>query len=419
MPVIKKISAREILDSRGNPTVEIDLTTTHHTVRASVPSGASTGTHEALELRDGGKRYGGMGVKKAIANIKKIEKKIKGKSLNQVQIDNLMIKFDGTKNKSKLGANAILPVSIAVCKAAAMEAKLPLWKYINKSMTSKPVLPVPCFNIINGGRHAGNKLDFQEYMLLPTKAKTFAEAFRIGSETYHVLKTLLEKEYGKNAINVGDEGGFAPPLSNHKQPIELILKAAEKAGYLNKVKIGLDIAASEFYKNKHYYFEGKTRTSAQMLGIYENLVKTYPIVSIEDPFDQEAFNDFAELKKILKKKIQIVGDDILTTNPERIKIAVKQDSCSALLLKINQIGTLTESFKAAKLAFRNSWNVMVSHRSGETNDSFIADLAVGIRAGQIKAGAPCREERLAKYNQLLRIEEQSSLKYNRKFFLKW
>ncbi len=419
MPVIKKISAHEILDSRGNPTVEINLTTAHHTVRASIPSGASTGRHEALEIRDGGKRYGGLGVKKAIANIKKIEKWIKGRPLNQAQIDNLMIAFDGTKNKSKLGANAVLPVSIAVCKAAAAEAKLPLWKYINKSAASKPVLPVPCFNIINGGRHAGNKLDFQEYMLLPTKAKTFAEAFRIGSETYHSLKAVLKRKYGKNAVKVGDEGGFAPPLSNHEQPIELILKAAEKSDCLNKVRIGLDIAASEFYKNKHYHFEGKNRTPAKMLEIYESLAKTYPIISIEDPFDQEAFNDFAELKKILKKKVQIVGDDILTTNPERIRIAVKQNSCSALLLKINQIGTLTESFKAAKLAFMNKWNVMVSHRSGETNDSFIADLAVGIGSGQIKAGAPFREERLAKYNRLLRIEEQSSLKYNRKFFLKW
>lgn len=416
---IRKIFAREILDSRGNPTIEVDITTSNSFARASVPSGASTGIHEAIELRDGGRRYLGLGVKKAVANINRvIAPKLRGKNPKlQEEIDSLMAGMDGTSNKSRIGANAMLAVSIAVCKAAALESNKPLYAYINQVARRKMLLPVPCFNIINGGKHAGNNLDFQEYMLLPLQAKTFSHALQIGSEIYHHLSMILKKRYGRIAVNVGDEGGFAPLLRDYGQPFELILKAAEKAGY-NKIGLGIDVAASEFYRKGRYSFSKSKKTPAQMLKIYQRLAEDYPITSIEDPFEQEAFDDFRALKACLPKRVQIVGDDLLATNPARIKRAAEQKSCSALLLKINQIGTISEAIAAAKLAFENSWNVMVSHRSGETTDDFIADLAVGLGTGQLKAGAPCRGERLAKYNQLLRIEEESGISYNRKFFLK-
>lgn len=412
--MIRKIYAREILDSRGNPAIEVELTTTHTRVTASVPSGASRGKHEAAELRDGGKRFHGMGLKKAVRNINKIIfPKLKGKNpLKQKEIDKLLIRLDGTENKSRLGANAILAVSMAVCKAGAIKAKKPLYRYINQFIKRKMSMPIPYFNIINGGRHAGNRLDIQEYMVAPVRAKSYGEALEIGTEIYQNLREILIRRYGRMAVNVGDEGGFAPLIFEYKTPIELVLKAAKKAGHLNKIKIGVDIAASEFYSRGRYNFMGAKKTPLQMQKIYENLARVYPITSIEDPFEQEAFGDFARLRKVLKK-VQIVGDDLLTTNPKRIRKAIDEKSCSCLLLKINQIGTITEAIEAAKLAFKNRWTVMVSHRSGETNESFIADLAVGLGAGQIKAGAPCRGERVAKYNQLLRIEQTGRISYGK------
>ncbi len=403
MSKIKKIFAREILDSRGNPTVEVELITNKCISRASVPSGASTGIYEANELRDGAKRYNGKGVQKAVKNIKKkIAPKITGMDCTkQSKIDKAMIELDGTENKIKLGANAILAVSIAVCKAGAFHSLKPIYKYIADLYgNKKPVLPVPFFNVINGGRHADNKLAFQEFMIAP-KANTFSKALQMGAETYHELKKILKEKY--ITIGVGDEGGFAPPIETPKQALDLLEDAIKKAGYKGKINIALDVAASELYKYGHYHLP-KRATTEQLLGYYLKLIKSYPIISIEDPFNQEDFRGFAMLRK--KTKIQVVGDDLTATNPKRIKKAADEKACNALLLKINQIGTLTEALLAAKLAQKNNWKIMVAHRSGETCDSFIADLAVGIGCRQIKAGAPCRGERLAKYNQLLRIEER-------------
>jgi len=412
---IKAIKSREILDSRGNPTIEVDLKTDEGIFRAAVPSGASTGVHEALELRDKDKRYNGRGVLTAVGNVNNIiSKKIIGMDpAKQNEIDELMIKLDGTKNKSKLGANAILGVSMAVCRAGAESKKIQLYQHINEIFGKKTLmrLPVPFFNVINGGKHAGNQIDFQEYMIAPVKAKDFHEALRMGAETYAALKEILMKKYGKSAINVGDEGGFAPPLTKIEEPLQMIIEAISNAGYKQTIKIGMDVAASSFFKDGSYIVEGKKINSAQLTSKYESLSRSYPIISIEDPFDEESYDDFAELKKRIGRSIQIVGDDLLVTNVERIREAIKRNSCSALLLKVNQIGTVTEALDAAKLAYDSKMQVMVSHRSGETSDSFIADLAVGIGCGQIKSGAPCRSERLAKYNQLLRIEEEIKLLY--------
>ncbi len=448
MSTITNIKAREILDSRGNPTIEVDLYTNNNTVHtAAVPSGVSTGVHEAVELRDKNKnRYLGQGVQKAVRNIEKeIFPHIKKLSCReQKKIDQLMIKIDGTKNKSRLGANAILAVSLAVSKVGALNNNLPLYKYIHQLLGNKNVkknikkniktnnlcLPRPFFNIINGGKHAGNKLAFQEFMISP-HTKSFKENLRISSEVYHHLKIILEKKYGKQAVNVGDEGGFAPPLRKAEQALELLTEAIKKAGYLNKVGIAIDAAASEFYlPRKKTYRLHKKFTKKKLLNYYLKLIDKYPIISIEDPFEQEDFESFAELRKqikqqftalnkkqrqhqqkqqnqkqIKKQNVQIVGDDLTVTNVERIKEAIKKKSCDCLLLKVNQIGTLSESLEAVRLAYKNGWEVMVSHRSGETEDTFIADLAVGIGCGMIKAGAPCRGERTAKYNRLLKIEE--------------
>lgn len=418
MSKIKAIKSREILDSRGNPTIEVDLKTDEGIFRAAVPSGASTGVHEALELRDKDKRYNGRGVLTAVGNVNNIiSKKIIGMDpAKQNEIDELMIKLDGTKNKSKLGANAILGVSMAVCRAGAESKKIQLYQHINEIFGKKTLmrLPVPFFNVINGGKHAGNQIDFQEYMIAPVKAKDFHEALRMGAETYAALKEILMKKYGKSAINVGDEGGFAPPLTKIEEPLQMIIEAISNAGYKQTIKIGMDVAASSFFKDGSYIVEGKKINSAQLTSKYESLSRSYPIISIEDPFDEESYDDFAELKKRIGRSIQIVGDDLLVTNVERIREAIKRNSCSALLLKVNQIGTVTEALDAAKLAYDSKMQVMVSHRSGETSDSFIADLAVGIGCGQIKSGAPCRSERLAKYNQLLRIEEEIKLAYGLK-----
>lgn len=412
MTKILALRARQILDSRGTPTIECSLKTEDGTFKSSVPSGKSTGTHEAKELRDGGKKYFGMGVLKAIDNINTtIAKKLIGKHpANQEQIDEIMLELDGTEDKHKLGANAILAVSIATCKAGAASQKIPLYQHIanlahNKTLT----IPVPAFNIINGGAHAGNKLNIQEHMIMPTKAKTFSEAMEIGTEIYHSLRKRLEHDLGASSTNIGDEGGFAPQMNCAFDAFDAIMDTALSLKYQNKIELAIDAAATTFWNGKHYKFEGKELNAEQLSQIYLDLCSQYPLHSIEDPFQEEAFKDFANLRK--KLNTQIVGDDLLCTNTKRIRKAIDNQSCNCLLLKINQIGTITEAINAAKLAKRYDWNIMVSHRSGETNDSFIADFSVGIGAGQIKAGAPARGERLAKYNRLLEIEQETKLPY--------
>jgi enolase len=417
--MIKTIKAREIIDSRGNPTVEVDLTTEKGLARAMVPSGASTGIHEALELRDNDKRYLGKGVQKAVDNVNKlIAPKLKGKDpRKQEELDNHMLELDGTENKEKLGANAILAVSMAACKAGAMEKNTALYRHIAELAGIKEyVMPVPSFNVINGGTHAGNDLDIQEYMILPVGAKSFKQAMQMGCEVYHHLKKIIRTRYGIDAVNVGDEGGFAPPLSRIEQPIILLQEAIQAAGYTGKIKIGLDSAASEFFRMGNYLLGGKKLTGKELAEKYVQLCNKYPIVSYEDPFEQEDFDTYGELTYRIGDGVQIVGDDLLVTNVKRIHKAIELKACNALLLKVNQIGSITESIAACRLAKENGWGVMVSHRSGETEDSFIADLVVGLRAGQIKSGAPCRSERLAKYNQLLRIEEDCKARYAGKKF---
>ena len=408
---IKEVKAREVLDSRGNPTVECEIFTENSIARAIVPSGASKGIHEALELRDNGKRYHGKGVLKAVKNIKEIiAPKIIGKDCrNQREIDEIMLSLDGTENKSNLGANAILAVSMAVVKVSAIEEGIPLYERIGQLIdNSSYIMPIPFMNIINGGKHAGNKLDIQEYMIAPVNVANFKEAIRVSSEIYHELKEIIKRKYGKKAINVGDEGGFAPPLKRIEEPIKLIMKAIEKLDYANEVKLALDAAASEFYNenNKCYKVEGKEISADELKEIYFKLLEDYPIISLEDIFAQDDWESWVSFRRETKGKVQIVGDDLLVTNIRRIENAIEEKACNALLLKVNQIGTISESLDAASLAFLNHWNVMVSHRSGETEDTFIADLAVGLGCGQIKAGAPCRGERTCKYNQLLRIEEE-------------
>jgi enolase len=375
-----------------------------------VPSGASTGKHEALELRDGGKRYFGKGVLNAVSNVnKKLAQQLKGMDVrNQEEIDSYMIDLDGMPNKSNLGANAILGVSLAVCKSGAISKKIPLYENIADIAKAKLRLPVPSFNVINGGRHAQNKLDIQEFMIFPCGAKSFSEALRIGSEVYHTLKGIIKEKYGASSANVGDEGGFAPNISSTEEALGLLTKAIEKAGYTKEAKICMDCAASEFFSldDWHYHFEAGKLNNEEMMARYIDMAKKYPIASIEDPFDQDDFDTPQRLVKAIGKDVQIVGDDTTVTNVNRIKTAIDKKALNALLLKVNQIGTVTEAINAAKLAQKAGWGVMVSHRSGDTEDSFIADLAVGIGCGQIKSGAPCRSERLAKYNQLLRIEEE-------------
>lgn len=415
---IKSIKARQIFDSRGNPTVEVDLVTECGLFRAAVPSGASTGIHEALELRDNDKsKYHGKSVFKAVDNINSIIApellKANLEITQQTEIDNFLIKLDGTPNKSKLGANAILGVSLAVCKAGAAKKGIPLYKYIAELAGNNDIiLPVPAFNVINGGSHAGNKLAMQEFMILPTGASSFTEAMKMGSEVYHHLKAGIKKKFGLDATAVGDEGGFAPNILENKEALNLIIDAIKTAGYEGKIKIGMDVAASEFYTNGKYDLDFKNEKSdpnaylkpEELQNLYLDFVKNYPIVSIEDPFDQDAWESWASLTAATP--IQIVGDDLTVTNPTRIKTAIEKKACNCLLLKVNQIGSVTESIAAHKYGKENGWGTMVSHRSGETEDTFIADLVVGLSTGQIKTGAPCRSERLAKYNQILRIEEE-------------
>ncbi|MFA4647678.1 phosphopyruvate hydratase [Pyrococcus kukulkanii] len=407
---ITAVVAREILDSRGNPTVEVDVYTNVGMGRAAVPSGASTGTHEAIELRDGGKRYHGKGVRRAVENVNKIiAPELIGMDVRwQREIDTLLLELDGTENKSNLGANAILAVSLAVAKAAADSLDLPLYRYIGGA--NAYVLPVPLSNVINGGVHAGNELDFQEFMIMPIGADSFREAIRWVSETYHVLKKVIMEKYGKNAVNVGDEGGFAPPMKEVTEPLDVLVEAIEEAGYKpgDEIALALDAASSEFFNAEigKYVVGGKEYTREELLELYKELTSTYPIVSIEDPFHEEDWEGFVMITKELGKKVQIVGDDLFVTNPKRLVKGIQMGAANALLLKVNQIGTLSEAIDAAYTAFRAGYGVVVSHRSGETEDSTIADLAVALNAGQIKTGAPARSDRNAKYNQLIRIEEE-------------
>ena len=370
-----------------------------------------------MELRDGGDAYMGKGVSKAVANVNEIiaPALIGQDPKDQRGIDKIMCDLDGTDNKGKLGANAILAVSMAVCKAGAAELGIPLYKHIAKlAGNPKLVLPVPSFNVINGGSHAGNKLAMQEFMVLPVGAATFTEAMRMGGEVYHNLKKVIKAKHGQDSVNVGDEGGFAPPILSNEEGLDLLVEAIEKAGYTGKVKIGMDVAASEFYtEDKMYDLDFKTedndgshkKSGAEMIQLYKDFCEKYPFVSIEDPFDQDDFDNTAQLTADLAG-VQIVGDDLLCTNPKRVAAAIEGKTCNALLLKVNQIGSVTEAIEAVQMAKGAGWGVMTSHRSGETEDTFIADLAVGLSTGQIKTGAPCRSERLAKYNQLLRIEEE-------------
>ncbi|RKP26223.1 gamma-enolase [Syncephalis pseudoplumigaleata] len=419
---ISKVHARQIFDSRGNPTVEVEVTTNLGVFRAAVPSGASTGIHEAHELRDNIKAdYLGKGVCQAVKNVKDIigpalvEAKLD--VADQGAVDKFLLQLDGTTNKGKLGANAILGVSLAVCKAGAAQRGVPLYRHIAHlagRKDSEIVLPVPAFNVINGGSHAGNKLAMQEFMILPTGAASFSEAMKIGSEVYHALKGVIKAKYGQDATNVGDEGGFAPNIQDNREGLELLKQAIAKAGYTDKIKIAMDSAASEFYHDQKYDLDFKNQasdaskwlTGEQLGDLYASFVNDYPIVSIEDPFEQDDWAAWSSFTEKVGKKIQVVGDDLTVSNPSRIEAAVEKKACNCLLLKVNQIGTVTESIQATNLARKDGWGTMVSHRSGETEDTFIADLVVGLGTGQIKTGAPCRSERLAKYNQLLRIEEE-------------
>ncbi|RLG14632.1 MAG: phosphopyruvate hydratase [Candidatus Nanohalarchaeota archaeon] len=419
---ITKIKAREILDSRGNPTVEVDLKAGNIIKRALIPSGASTGSYEAVELRDGEKRYMGKGVLKAVNNVNNIiAKEIIGMDCrNQEELDNKMIELDGTKNKSVLGANAILGVSIAAVKVSARLMNIPLHERLAQLSGNKNefIMPVPQMNVMNGGKHAGIENDTQEHMLMPIGAKNFTEAVRMCAETYHTLKGLLKQKFGAGGTNIADEGGFAPPIHSVEERLELMLKAVEQAGYAGQIKFALDPAASEFYKDGIYNIREKQMTSLEMVDFYKELIDKYGIISIEDGFAENDFEGFAAMTKEVGNRVQIVGDDLLVTNVERIEKALQTGACNSLLLKVNQVGTLTESIAAANLAFKNNWTVVVSHRSGETEDPFIADLVIGIGANQTKFGAPARSDRCAKYNELIRIEDSlgSAAKYSKLSF---
>lgn len=419
MSAITGVKGREIIDSRGNPTVEVDILTANGSFTASVPSGASTGIYEAHELRDGGSRYMGKGVSKAVANVNTVlADAIMGMdAADQRGIDDAMLRADGTPNKANLGANSILGISLAISKAGAASRGIPLWKHYAE-VAGNPIpetLPVPCFNVINGGEHAGNVLPFQEFFVIPTGAETFSESMEIGCEVFHHLKKVINAKFGGDATLIGDEGGFAPPC-DVESGLDMIMEATENAGYLDKVSLGLDVASSEFkVADQDGYdldFKATTKdpsqvlTGDQMIDLYKKLIDKYPIVTIEDPFDQDDWINWSKIVAAVGKDVQIVGDDLTVTNPLKIQEAVDLKSANCLLLKVNQIGTISESIDAVKLSKQNGWGVMTSHRSGETEDNYIADLAVGLCTGQIKTGAPCRGERTAKYNQLLRIEEQ-------------
>ena len=410
MTTIEDVIAREILDSRGNPTIEVEVLLMNGARGvAGVPSGASTGAHEAVELRDGDKsRYGGKGVLTAVHNVNEdIREAVIGlDATDQVMLDEVMIELDGTSNKGKLGANAILGVSLAVAKAAASAQEQPLYRYIGG--VSARTLPVPMMNILNGGKHADNSTDMQEYMILPLGAPTFRDALRMGAEVYQALKKVLHNK--KYNTNVGDEGGFAPSLSSNREALEVIISAIETAGYKPGVDIflGMDPAASEFYENGKYVLarEGRTLTSSEMVNLYEQWLNEYPIVTIEDGLAEDDWDGWAQLCSRLGKRIQLVGDDLFVTNTARLKRGIQEHAANSILVKLNQIGTLTETLEAIEMAKRASFTAVVSHRSGETEDTTIADLVVATNAGQIKTGAPARSERVAKYNRLLHIEDE-------------
>jgi len=409
---IASIHAREILDSRGNPTVEAEVTLASGALgRAAVPSGASTGKHEALELRDGTKPYGGKGVMKAVTNVNvAIARRLKGMDArDQRAVDAAMLALDGTPNKARLGANAILAVSLAVCRAAARALGLADYEHLCTLTGQKPVLPMPFANVINGGKHAEGKLKLQEFMIVPTGARTFSEAVQMLAETYQFLKRALHEKYGAGATHVGDEGGFAPPLSTPEETLDLLVATIRQAGYAKRMMLALDPAVSGLYDGKAYDFGEGRLAPEEAIRYWMGLTKSYPILSLEDPFaedDDLSWRMLADDMHKERRPFQLVGDDLTVTNTARIQKAIDEGLCNALLLKVNQVGTLSEALDAATLARAAGWNVMVSHRSGETEDPFIADLAVALGCGQIKIGAPCRGERTAKYNRLLRIEER-------------
>ena len=425
---IQSIKAREIIDSRGNPTVEADVITSDGQVfRAAVPSGASTGVYEALELRDkDAGRFLGKGCLQAVQNVNQVlSPALTGMDVTkQEQIDRKMVEeVDGTQNewgwcKQKVGANAILAVSLATARAGAASRGMPLYQHLAElagKPTNKFIMPVPSLNIINGGAHVGNSLEMQEFMILPTGANSFKESLQLGIEVYHSLATLLKKKFGKSAANVGDEGGFgAPQIEDENHCLEIIMEAIQNSGHAGRIDIGLDVAASEFYDAKANTYNLSQKTGKndrimspdELLGIYDNLSQNYPIVSIEDPFDQDDFPSYVKMTEQIGNRVQVVGDDLLVTNPKRVQTGIDEKLCNALLLKVNQIGSVTESIEASNMSQQAGWGVMVSHRSGETEDNFIGDLVCGLGTGEIKSGAPCRSDRLAKYNQILRIEEE-------------
>ena len=403
---IEKVWAREVLDSRGNPTVEAEITVRGHRITAIAPSGASTGSWEAHELRDGGDRYGGKGVLKAVENIRgEIAKRITGMDpTDQRAIDEAMIELDGTENKKRLGGNATVAVSLAVARAGAMCNNIPVYEHVGGDHVT---LPVPMLNIINGGKHAGGNLKIQECMIIPAGAKTFSDCLRMSTEVYMHLKSILKSKYGVGAINIGDEGGFAPPLNTVDEALSTIVAAISDAGYVpgKDVYLAMDAASSEFFDNGVYNVDGMNLSAGELADHYVELTKAHPLISIEDPFFEDDFETTAELTRKIGSHVQIVGDDLFVTNTKRLSRGIKDGAANALLLKVNQIGTVTESGDAAKMSFDNGYNVVVSHRSGESEDTTIADLSVGWGSGEIKTGAPARGERTAKYNRLLRIEE--------------
>ena len=405
MGKITSVFAREIIDSRGNPTVQAEVRTAKGFGRASSPSGASTGTHEALELRDGGKRYLGKGVLRAVKNVNtRIAKALAGCDvLRQHAVDAKMLLIDGTESKSSLGANATTAVSLAAAQCAANESGVGLYRLLGGRK-----IPAPMMNVLNGGKHAGNGVAIQEFMVFPLGFKSFSSALCAGAEVYHELHSLIAKKYGPQATAVGDEGGFAPPCRTTEEALQLLESAIDERGYQGKIKLAMDAASSSFYdaKSSLYSIDGRKIGADELTDLYVSLSRAYPIVSMEDPFDEESFLDFAVLKKRLSGKVQIVADDLTVTNVSRLKTAINAKSMGALLLKVNQVGTLSEALDAAMLCRKSKLGVVVSHRSGETEDSTIADIAVGINCGQIKTGAPCRAERTAKYNRLLQIEEE-------------
>ncbi|MBQ3685790.1 MAG: phosphopyruvate hydratase [Candidatus Methanomethylophilaceae archaeon] len=404
---IEKVWAREVLDSRGNPTVEAEITVGGHRISAIAPSGASTGSWEAHELRDGGDRYGGKGVLKAVENIRgDVAKRITGMDpTDQRAIDDALIALDGTENKTRLGGNATVAVSLAVARAGAMCEGVPVYEHIGKDHRT---LPVPMLNIINGGKHAGGNLKIQECMIIPAGAKSFSDCLRMSTEVYMHLKTLLKSKYGVSAINIGDEGGFAPPVDTVEEAMDIIVASISDAGYApgKEVFLAMDAASSEFYKDGMYYVDGEEMSAGELADHYVELTQIHPIISIEDPFFEDDFETTAELTSKIGSHVQIVGDDLFVTNVKRLSSGIDCGAANALLLKVNQIGTISESGDAAQMSYDNKYNVVVSHRSGESEDTTIADLSVGWGSGEIKTGAPARGERTAKYNRLLRIEEE-------------